>query len=256
MNHTRIITARNTPIATTELQRVPQRTDCARVYRDARNKVYTLQMATTDGWREVCVKRYAVPWWFNRMVYTFFRPTKARHALMAAERLQDAGFATPRPHACIERRKGLLFHTAWYVCDNSPLPTLADVIPGASPEERGKLADMLLETFFRLAAKGLYMIDTNLGNFLLERDADGRPQRLWLVDINRMAYGRRITAADILMQLWKSNLPTEEIMRLLPRVAGYFGKKEGEILYEYRKIDLARLRRKRRHKFLKKLIGR
>ncbi|MEG1999590.1 MAG: hypothetical protein RR015_06210, partial [Bacteroidales bacterium] len=68
------------------------------------------------------VKRYAVPYLFNRIAYTFLRKSKARRSYENAGKLLKEGISTPYPVAYIEKKRTGLLYRAYFisVADNSP----------------------------------------------------------------------------------------------------------------------------------------
>lgn len=69
-----------------------------RIIYDARNqiRVFTLPNGT-----EVNVKRYCVPMFFNRLIYSCFRQPKVLRAYEYAVKLKELGVSTPQPIAYI-----------------------------------------------------------------------------------------------------------------------------------------------------------
>ena len=75
-----------------------------------------------DGGVPYVVKRFRRPMFVQRVVYTFFRPGKARRAYHYGLRLQQLGFATPESIAYLETRSGGLLDQSYYICrvDDDP----------------------------------------------------------------------------------------------------------------------------------------
>ena len=55
--------------------------------------------------RAIVVKRYKVPLFFQRIDYTFCRPSKAKRAYLFALRLIELGIQTPDPATCTKERR-------------------------------------------------------------------------------------------------------------------------------------------------------
>lgn len=102
------------------MRKLPAQGVCGEVLRDDRNTLWCERVAG----EEFVVKRFAVPLRLNRWVYTFFRPTKARRSYDYSLRLRRSGIAVADPVGYIECRRGLLFHTGYYVSKRLPYPTL------------------------------------------------------------------------------------------------------------------------------------
>lgn len=72
---------------------------------DARNQIRVIEGPDHQRYN---VKRYCIPKWYNRLVYTFFRKPKAVRAYTNALLLNERGIATPTAIAYILCGKGLL----------------------------------------------------------------------------------------------------------------------------------------------------
>ncbi|MCI1719664.1 MAG: hypothetical protein LKM37_01340 [Bacteroidales bacterium] len=83
-----------------------------KIYRNYRN---TVESVTIDGVKFV-VKKFKKPTEFNRFVYTFLRPTKAKRSYEYSLRLLNMGFETPEPVGYMEMSLHGIFHTGYYVC--------------------------------------------------------------------------------------------------------------------------------------------
>lgn len=133
------------------------------------------------------VKSYRKPIFANRVIYTFFRKSKARRAYGNAMEVLSRGFDTSRPIAYVEQRIGGLLCKSYFVClqcnynrifrefaDNSDIQGREDV----------------LRAFGTYAAKmhraGILHLDLSIGNILFEIDKAG--VHFCLIDLNRMKF--------------------------------------------------------------------
>ena len=78
---------------------------------EARNQIKKFRVQDID----VVVKRYKVPICINRIIYAFFRPSKAKRAYDYAMFLLSKGIRTPEPIAYIEVKKGLFFYQGYFI---------------------------------------------------------------------------------------------------------------------------------------------
>jgi len=133
------------------------------------------------------IKRFRTPIFINRIIYTFFRRTKASRAYTYSAEVNRRGFQSPEPVAYLEEYpNGLLSHS-YYICLQAPY----------SQEIRkfyfGPLKgnEALFSAFARYTAAlheaEIYHKDYSPGNVLIgEKDGEFD---FYLVDTNRMKLG-------------------------------------------------------------------
>ncbi|MDR2764164.1 MAG: tyrosine protein kinase [Tannerella sp.] len=148
-----------------------------------RNEIKVFEAAGTA----INVKRYKRPHLLNRIVYTFFRPSKAARSYYYSFRLQELDIDTPEPIAYILIKKNGLLHVSYYISRQVPHEhTMYEF-------GRGGIAgrEFILQAFAgytaRLHETGIYHRDYSPGNILF-RQEQGKV-RFCLVDINRMRFG-------------------------------------------------------------------
>ena len=134
------------------------------------------------------VKRFKVPHLLNRIVYTFFRSSKAQRSYQYAFRLKDMGIETPEPVAYILTKRHGLLHYSYYISRQ------ADYDRNLYEFGKGGIAgrEYLLDAFAAFTAelheKGVYHKDYSPGNILF-KDENGEVG-FCLVDLNRMRFGK------------------------------------------------------------------
>lgn len=158
------------------------------VYRNFRN---TVEDVTVDGLR-VVVKIFKKPTEFNRVVYSFIRPTKAKRSYEYSLRLLSLGVDVPQPIGYVEKKKGLFFHTGCYVCvytDYRPVTDFKD-----KPLDNPQIAafvDALAEYAASFHSMGLLHNDFNIDN-ILYKIVDGK-FKFQLIDLNRVKFHNHST---------------------------------------------------------------
>ena len=79
---------------------------------DGRNILKRVNIDNVD----VVVKSFKKPHIINRVVYSFFRQSKAERSYIYSMELQKHGFETPEPVAMIEQYQGGLLSRSYYIC--------------------------------------------------------------------------------------------------------------------------------------------
>ena len=136
------------------------------------------------------VKSFHTPNLFNRLVYGFFRKSKARRSYEYSLLLLSKGIGSPAPVAYYtERFLGLLFGRSYYVSLRSQLPhTYWDIVAHRlSPDEEELYLRAIARTTARLHEAGMLHLDYSQGNILLGMGTDGEP-RVEIIDLNRIRF--------------------------------------------------------------------
>lgn len=138
------------------------------------------------------VKSYKVPIFINRIIYTWFRKSKARRAYEYAVKLTEKGFTTPSPIAYIEIKKGGLLHRSFFISVHSPLDGNMRCFNDSDTNNEGK--EDLIKEFALFTAKlheaNILHCDYSPGNILRGKVKDENQCKyiFSLVDINRMQF--------------------------------------------------------------------
>ena len=148
-----------------------------------RNMIKTF---TFDNGLDINIKRYRKPVWFNRIVYSFFRKTKAFRAYHNTLRIAVKGFATAEAIASIETKQNGLLSDSYFI--SLQLHEVEEMRAYYYGPLSGNEA--LIDAFARYSAKlhdaGIYHLDYSPGNILIRND-NGK-YLFYLIDVNRMKF--------------------------------------------------------------------
>lgn len=149
---------------------------------DERNRLYALDGEKGD-W---VIKSFRVPIAIQRIIYTFFRPSKAARSYRNAICLERCNLGTPTPLGyAIESRHGLLYKS-YYVCGR--LDEARDIrLVMQGLEGNDDLLRAFAQLIARLHDEGVLHIDLSPGNVLYRADGKGG-YLFYLVDLNRMKF--------------------------------------------------------------------
>ncbi|MFD0991212.1 lipopolysaccharide kinase InaA family protein [Mariniflexile jejuense] len=149
-----------------------------------RNVIKIIPVAGMD----LNIKAFKIPNTVNKIVYNFFRKSKAQRSFEYANKLIKLGVGTPKPIAYFEFKSALFFNKSFYVseqlvCDMTYRELTKDFnIPNY---------DAILRAFtrftFSLHEKGIHFLDHSPGNTLIKNN--GIDYDFYLVDLNRMEFG-------------------------------------------------------------------
>ena len=117
--------------------------DEGKVVYDGRNILKRISLDNVD----VVVKSFKKPHIINRVVYSYFRQSKAARSYIYSMELQKHGFNTPEPIAMIEQfQKGLLTNS-YYVCCYDNGETVRYLMDGKVEGNEDKLLAFARYTF-------------------------------------------------------------------------------------------------------------
>ena len=145
---------------------------------DQRNQIRRF----TDRGQVFVVKRYKSVNALQRVVYTFFRKTKAARAYLFAQEFRRRGIDTPREVAYIETGSGRLFLTGYFVSLEAP-GTETHLLLREVKDFSHELADAVARQILTMHSHGVLHGDLNLSNFLCT-EHDGQ-YHFTMIDINR-----------------------------------------------------------------------
>ena len=152
--------------------------------KDSRNKLKLFSLS--DG-TVINIKSFKVPNLINKIVYNFFRKSKAQRSFEYANKLLEFNIGTPTPVAYYEFYSPLFFKKSFYIseqleCDLTYRELTTDF---DYPDY-----DVILRAFTRftynLHEKGILFLDHSPGNTLIKKEKDD--YNFYLVDLNRMKF--------------------------------------------------------------------
>jgi tRNA A-37 threonylcarbamoyl transferase component Bud32 len=180
------------------------------------------------------VKRYKVPFFINRIVYTFFRQPKAVRAFEYAERLFKLGINTAEPIAYIMYRKYGLMELSYFISRQiTDIDTMYEIAKLPAEDTRP-----IYEAFARfvaeLHAKGVYHADLSPGNILYRKEGD--TYSFYLIDINRMTFGSISfkKACANFARMWGCRETFRIIARTYAEATGYSPYRCEALILKYR----------------------
>lgn len=133
------------------------------------------------------VKCYRKPIWINRVVYTFFRRSKASRAYEYALVLQAKGIGTPEPLAYLEIKSNGLLCQSYFVSRHIPnYRMMREFADGSDVSGREDIIRAFGIFAAHLHESNVLHLDLSIGNVLFRKGEDGI--QFWLVDLNRMRF--------------------------------------------------------------------
>jgi tRNA A-37 threonylcarbamoyl transferase component Bud32 len=169
---------------------------------DERNVIKSFKVKEADA-KELVVKRYKRPGLLQRVIYSFFRSSKAERAFRNACELRKRGIDTPHEIAFIEQKKGGLLEYGFYVSESNYNPPIREQL--VEPENFNRdMARDFAAFAAELHEKGILHHDLNSTNTLYYYGDEKNSYVFSLIDVNRMYFyppGRRPSIKSCLKNL-------------------------------------------------------
>jgi len=155
---------------------------------DVRNR-NSLKLFEVDG-KTINIKSFKKPNYINRVVYRFFRPSKAERSFTYAHKLLEKGISTPQPIAYFEKHTFLGFGNSFYVSEHLNYDlTYRELIGDSQFEGNESILKAFAAFTYSLHSKGIHFLDHSAGNTLIKIKENGTYD-FYLVDLNRMEFGK------------------------------------------------------------------
>lgn len=147
----------------------------------------TIKLFDLHG-QKINVKSFKRPNMINKIVYRFFRTSKAQRSYEYANTLLSLEIGTPHPVAYIEEKNGLFFGRSYYISEHLDYDlTYRELIRDSQFAGDAEILSAFAKFTYQLHAKGIHFLDHSPGNTLIKIKDDGFD--FYLVDLNRMTFG-------------------------------------------------------------------
>lgn len=149
-----------------------------------RNKI---RLFNLDGLM-INIKSFKKPHLINKIVYKYFRKSKARRSYEYGIILLEKGIGTPRPIAFFENFSWLGLKDSYYASEHIETElTFRELINIPDYPDHSTILRQFTKFTFDLHERGVEFQDHSPGNTLIERTSNGNFNFL-LVDLNRMKF--------------------------------------------------------------------
>lgn len=151
--------------------------------KDSRNKLKIFEL----GGEKFNVKSFRVPNAINKVVYRFFRKSKAARSFQYAHHLIHNEIGTPEPVAFMEQNKALSFGKSFYISKHLDYDlTYRELVTEPNLPDHENILRAFTRFTFELHEKQIEFMDHSPGNTLIRKVGDN--YQFYLVDLNRMNF--------------------------------------------------------------------
>jgi hypothetical protein len=179
--------------------------------------------------QRVAIKSFKVPGFFGKIIYKYFRKSKARRSYEYAIFLTENGIGTPLPIAFQENYDAIGLTTSYYVsahldCDL----TFRELVQIPDYPNHEKILRAFTKFSFNLHQKGIEFKDHSPGNTLINKLEDGTFS-FALVDLNRMNFHDNMSF-DLRMKNLSRLTPLREMVQIMSNeYAKHYSESEADI---------------------------
>ncbi|WP_321470586.1 hypothetical protein [Halarcobacter sp.] len=187
----------------------------------ARNEIKIIDF---EG-EKLVVKSFKVPHILNKIIYSFFRDSKAKKSYENSLKIGD--FA-PRAIGYIEFKNSFLFEKSFFVSENFKYDlTIREPLLEKNYPDKNKIFDAFARFTFHLHNNGIFHQDYSPGNILIKKSENGYIFKI--VDINRMIF-KDLTLDEKVKNFSKLWAKDEDLTIILKAYAKYADFDENKII--------------------------
>ena len=133
------------------------------------------------------VKSFKIPHFLNRVVYRFFRASKAKRSYLNSVKLLELKINTPKPIGYIEFTSIFFFQESFYVSEFFDYDfEIRAVFKDKKFPDRENILKEFIDFSYTLHKKGVYHIDYSPGNILVKKE--NNRYIFSIIDVNRMKF--------------------------------------------------------------------
>lgn len=150
-----------------------------------------IKLFDLDG-MTVNIKSFKIPNLINKIVYRYFRKSKARRSFEYATLLLEKGIGTPQPVAFFENYNWLGLKDSYYLSEHLQCDlTYRELVEISDYPDHENILRQFTRFSYKLHQKGIEFKDHSPGNTLIRKSSDGHYE-FFLVDLNRMNFHEKM----------------------------------------------------------------
>jgi hypothetical protein len=139
------------------------------------------------------IKSFKIPNLINKIVYRYFRKSKARRSFEYATLLLEKGIGTPQPIAFFENYNWLGLKDSYYVSEHLQCDlTYRELLEIPDYPDHDNILRQFTRFSYELHQKGIEFKDHSPGNTLIKKNIQGEYD-FFLVDLNRMDFHKEMS---------------------------------------------------------------
>lgn len=174
-----------------------------------RNKI---KLFNLEG-KTINIKSFKIPNLLNKIIYRYFRKSKAKRSFEYANYLLENNIGTPKPIAYFENISMFGLKDSYYVSEHLQCDlTYRELVETVYPDAENILRQFTQFTF-SMHEKGIEFLDHSPGNTLIIKTSEGKYD-FYLVDLNRMKFHQTMDFETRMKNLSKIT-PKEDMVAIM-----------------------------------------
>ena len=212
-----------------------------------RNKI---KIFDVEG-KKINVKHFKLPNLINKIVYKYFRKSKAKRSFEYANRLLQIGIGTPKPIAYLEEYDNIGLAKSYYVSEHLYYDlTFRELVEFPEFPDAENILRQFTRFSFEMHQQGIEFLDHSPGNTLIKNEGNGN-YTFYLVDLNRMKFHDKIDFHTRMKNLSRLT-PKKEMVAIMSneyaKLSGEDEKAVFETMWKFTEDFQYRFHRKKRLK--------
>ncbi|MGM0390172.1 MAG: lipopolysaccharide kinase InaA family protein [Bacteroidota bacterium] len=201
---------------------------------------------------KINIKSFKIPNPVNKIVYRFFRKSKAERSFTYAEYLISKNIGTPYPIAFAERKSGFTFQDSYYISEHLEYDlTFRELVNDPNYPQREEILRAFTRFTYELHEKKIEFLDHSPGNTLIQMHKGN--YKFFLVDLNRMNF-KKLNFEERMKNFSRLTPKKEMIEVMSNEYASLINKPEAEVFEEMWMYTNDFQKKFRRKKELKKKL--
>lgn len=179
----------------------------------------------------ISIKSFKKPNIFNKIVYRYFRKSKARRSFEFASKLTEMQIGTPQPMAFFENYDFIGLNESYYACEHlENVFEFREVLLNEAFQNREFIIRKFTQLTFEMHQKGIEFLDHSPGNTLIKSQGN-EDYSFYLVDLNRMKFHETIDFQTRMKNL--SRLTSKrEIVAIMSNEYAIISGEEEKVIFE------------------------
>lgn len=177
------------------------------------------------------VKAFKVPNLFNKIIYKYFRDSKAKRSYNYATLLLEKGIGTPKPIAFYEQKSFLGLEKSFYISQHLEFDLMfRDLVENNNYPDKEIILKQFMAFCYKLHQNGIEFLDHSPGNTLIKKEGENE-YSFYLVDLNRMIFHHKMTFEQRMKNLSRLT-PYQDMIQIMSKEYANLSGEEEDLVFD------------------------